>query len=323
MKKILILVMSCKDKFFIEQEAYINNTWGKDIIEGKYPNISLMKYRGGEPNNYINNDVLYLHCEDDINNTFKKTYVALSILKDKFNDYDYIFRVNTSTYVNVPLLNAFVQSLENDKTLWCAELYSLSEAMTPFPLYLFGRGNALLISKFLVNVILSEGFSYLYFNMTDDNTIGNILNSYWMRQGKVYLDYIKSFRHGWFRCIGTDIMTKNTICQWNNDNCDFDFMKNFLTIQIKRYWEREKENKNYIDLYDECFKDSKDENVEEAVKMQYEYSKDPNVFIGSILGYIKYSEWLNVDKNQLYYLETHNKSCDDINRGKAQDLIIL
>ena len=114
-------------------------------------------------------------------------------------------------------------------------------------------------------------------------------------------------------------------------NCEF----LFLTIQIKRYWEREKENQNYIDLYDKCFKGNKDDNIEKAVKMQYEYSKEPNVFIGSILGYIKYSEWLNVDKNQLYYLETHNnknqlyylethnKSSDDINRGKAQDLIIL
>ena len=323
MKKILILVMSCKDNFFIEQEKYIDNTWGKDILEGKYPNITLIKYHGGEDNTYISKNEIGIHCEDDINNTFKKTYAALSLCKGNSINFDYIFRINTSTYVNVPLLNEFVQSLTDDKVLWCAELYSLSEAMTPFPLYLFGRGNALLISNYLVNVLLRDGFPYLYFNMTDDNTIGNILNSYWMKRDEDYLQHIKSFRHGWYRCIGADVTTANTICQWKNENCDFNFMKTFVTIQIKRYWEREKENKNYIDLYNNCFKDNVDDDIETSVKMQYDYSQEPNVFIGSILGYIPYSVWIKIDKQQLYYLETHNKSSDDINRGKAQDLIIL
>ena len=325
MKKILILVMSCKNDFFIEQEKYINSTWGKDIIDGKYPNIKLLKYHGGEENNQINNDTLALHCEDDINNTFKKTYFTFSVIQqlEGYNDYDYIFRVNTSTYVNVPLLNAFVQSLEDDSILWCAELYSLSEAMTPFPLYLFGRGNALLLSRKLVNIIMSEGFSYLYFNMTDDNTIGNILNSYWMKNNQNYLNHIKSFRHGWFRCIGSNVKTANKICQWNNENSDFNYMKTFVTIQIKRYWERDIENNNYIDLYNDSFKDNIDNDIEKSVKLQYEYSENPNVFIGSILGYIEYNYWNTLDKNKLYYLETHNKSSDDINRGKGQNLIIL
>ena len=323
MKKILILVMSCKDEFFQEQENYINDTWGRQILEDKYSNISLIKYHGNERENRLEGNNLLLHVEDDINNTFKKTYLALSILKKNNFDYDYIFRVNTSTYVNVDLLNSFVQSLEDDSILWCSELYSLSEAMTPCPLYLFGRGNALLFSKRLIDIILSEGFPYIYFNMTDDNTVGNILNSYWIKNGENYLNHIRAFRHGWSRCIGNNVITKNSICQWKNDNCDFDFMKTFVTIQIKRYWEREKENKNYIDLYNNCFKDNKDDNICESVKLQYEYSKNPNVFIGSILGYIDYNYWLNLDKRQLYYVETHNKSSDDINRGKGQDLIII
>lgn len=322
MKNIIILVMSCKDPFFQEQEKLIDETWGKDILEGKYPNITLVKYHGDEEENKIKDNIMYLHCEDDINSTFKKSYLALSLCK-RYYQYDYIFRVNTSTYVNVDLLNAFVQSLKQDDVLWCAEEYSLSESMTPFPLYLFGRGNALLFSKYLVDIIISQGFSYLYFNMTDDNTIGNILNSYWMKNNMNYLDHIKSFRHGWYRCIGTNVITKNSICQWMNDNCSFDFMKTFLTIQIKRYWEREKENQNYIDLYNNCFKDNKDDDIQKSVELQYEYSKNPNVFIGSILGYVSYEQWKNIDKDQLYQLEVNNKSADDINRGKGKDLIIL
>ena len=322
MKRILILVMSCNDSFFLDQESYIYDTWGNEIK--KYPNIDLCIYRGGENETSFDkeNNILKLRVEDDINNTFKKTYLAFDMVKDIF-EYDYIFRVNTSTYVNIQLLNEFIQSLTDDSILWCAELYSLSEAMTPYPLYLFGRGNALLFSKYLVNIILEEGFSYLYFNMTDDNTIGNIINSYWIKRKENYLNHIKSFRHGWYRCIGANVITKNSICQWKNENCSFDFMKTFITIQIKRYWEREKENKNYIDLYNKCFKNRIDDDIENTVKMQYQYSKNPNIFIGSILGYIDYKTWCVVDKNKLYYLETHNKSSDDINRGKAQNLIIL
>ena len=321
MKKILILVMSCKDKFFVEQEAYIDNTWGKDILDGKYPNITLLKYHGGESENKIEDNVFKLNCEDDINNTFKKTFVALSLCHNYY-EYDYIFRVNTSTYVNVPLLNAFVQSLEKDDILWCAETYSLSEVMAPFPLYLYGRGNALLLSKFLVNVILGHGFSYLYYNMIDDHVIGNILNSFWIKKGEDYLQHIKSFRHGWFRCINQELSMKNSICYWNNSNTDFDYIKTFITIQIKRYWEREIENKNYTDLH-KAFENNVDDDIENTVKMQYEYSLNPSVFIGSILGYIDYDKWVNFDKRQLYYIETHNKSADDPMRGKAQDLIIL
>ena len=53
MKNILILVMSCKDEFFQEQEKFIDQTWGKDVLEGKYPNIKIMKYHGGEDKNEI------------------------------------------------------------------------------------------------------------------------------------------------------------------------------------------------------------------------------------------------------------------------------
>lgn len=323
MKKILILVMSCKDEFFKEQESYIDNTWGKDILEGKYENISLIKYHGGEDKTYVVDDKDFcLHCEDDINNTYKKTYMAFSLCKSYY-EYDYIFRVNTSTYVNVPLLNAFVQSLEKDDILWCAETYSLSEVMAPFPLYLYGRGNALLFSAKLIDIILMNGFSYLYFNMVDDHVIANILNSYWMSRNENYTEHIKSFRHGWFRCIGIEQSLGNSICKWNNDNESFDYMKTFLTIQIKRYWQREIENQNYIDLYEKCFRDNEDNEIEKSVQMQYDYSLNPSVFIGSILGYIDYNVWVNIDKNQLYYIETHNKSADDPMLGKAQDLIII
>ena len=43
--------------------------------------------------------------------TYAKTYYALKYVNENL-DYDYIFRTNTSTYVNTKLLQAFVDSLE-------------------------------------------------------------------------------------------------------------------------------------------------------------------------------------------------------------------
>ena len=320
MKKILILVMSCNDEFFLEQEKYIDQTWGKDILEGKYPNIDLYKYRGCSDENLIGDHMMLLNCEDDIQNTFKKTYYAFAVSIRRF-EYDYIFRVNTSTYVNVPLLNAFVQSLKDENDLWCSELYSLSNMPAPFPLMLYGRGNGLLLSKKLVNIIVAEGFPFIYLHQCDDNIIGAVLNSHWIKNKIDYATKIHSFRHGWFRCINTTTKSNHSLCTWHNDNCDFDFMKDFLTIQIKRYWEREIENKNYTDLYEQCFSKNEDNNIKEAVKKQYEYDKNPNIFIGSILGYIDMKTWKTIDKNSLYELEINTKSADDPSRGKKDILI--
>lgn len=323
MKKIVILVMSCQDEFFVNQEKVVDETWGADIISGKYPNVTLYKYRGGYSYDDVTDDnMIKLRCEDDINNTFKKTWAALSIL-NKVEQYDYVFRVNTSTYVNVDLLVHFVESLENDETLWCGELYSLSEAYVPQPLYLFGRGNALLFSRKLIDILLCEGISFLYSRMTDDNTIGNILNSYWLKHGKNYLDHIKAFRHGWFKCTDVGVTSNNSICTWYNEDTDFEFMKTFLTIQAKRYWKREIENEHYYELHNSCFVGNKDEDISNTVDLQYEYSRNPQVFIGSILGYLDYSTWVRFDKQHLYNIEVNNKSSDDINRGKWKDLIIL
>ena len=129
--------MSCNDNFFIEQEKVIKETWASPIIKGEYSNIDFIIYRGDpslDKHKFIKSEnTLLLRCEDNLQNTYKKTYYALSLI-DKNFDYDYIFRTNTSTFVNVSLLNEFVQTIDNDEVLWTSDLYSLSESMTPYPL---------------------------------------------------------------------------------------------------------------------------------------------------------------------------------------------
>lgn len=318
MKKILIMVMSCNDNFFIEQEQSIKNTWIKKLSE--FDNIDYLIYHGNPDllkHKYDKqNHILSLKCEDDMNNTFKKTYYAFN-LANKIYDYDYIFRTNTSTYVNIELLNSFIQQLDNDEILWSSDLYSLSNSFCPYPLYLYGRGNGLILSKKLINIILCEGISYLYLNKCDDWIIGNILNSYWIKQNKNYLDYIKGYKHGWFKCVPDEQPNNHQLCVYGNKNKDWSFINQFITIQIKRYRERHLENEHYKEL-NEVFIENNytNELLNELVKDNIKYSEKPSIFIGSILGYTDYNSWLNCNKMELFNYQVKHKASDDEEYGK-------
>ena len=88
MKKILILVMSCNDEFFKQQVEKIKQTWAKPILDGKYSNIDFMSYDGWDGQHYYDKDnkCIHIRCEDDLDNTYKKTFYALSIIKHKLSN---------------------------------------------------------------------------------------------------------------------------------------------------------------------------------------------------------------------------------------------
>ena len=318
MKKILISVMSCNDDFYITQEQIIKETWIKQI--NQFDNIDYIIYRG-DPNipkhKYDKEQhLLSLRCEDDIDNTFKKTYYSFK-LSSKIYDYDYIFRTNTSTYINVALLNQFIQQLDNDNILWSSDLYSLSNSFCPYPLHLYGRGNGLILSKKIIDVILSEGISHLYYGKCDDWVIGNILNSYWIKQGKDYLDYLKGYKHGWYKCVPEEQPNNHKLCVYGNKNKDWEFIKQFITIQIKRYRERHLENTQYKEL-NETFEQNKynEDELNDIIKSNIEYSKRPSIFIGSSLGYTDYEDWKNCNKMELFNYQVKHKAIDDAEFGK-------
>ena len=77
--------MSCNDEFFKHQEQIIRETWLKPVIDGKYENIDYCFYSGDEDiekHKYSKDEhYLTLRCEDDVKNTFKKTYYAFKLCK--------------------------------------------------------------------------------------------------------------------------------------------------------------------------------------------------------------------------------------------------
>ena len=277
--------MSSNNDFFRHQNEIIRNTWGKDV--------DVLFYEGDYYIDNINGDVLELNCKDTIDWTYAKTYYALKYVNDNL-DYDYIFRTNTSTYINTKLLQAFVDSLEDTQVLWTSELYSLSEGIAPYPLTLYGRGNGLLFSKELVELFIRIGINFLYMNVVDDLYIGNVLNSYHMSRNEDYKKYIKSFTHAWYKCVPSEFDCGHKLSNFGKCG-DAEYYKDFITIQVKRYREREFEEKHYYELHN-IMKDCNVGSVDKII----EYSNNPSVFLGSVIGYMDYENWVNIDKNFLY-----------------------
>lgn len=329
MKKILILSMSCQHEFFLEQENVVRETWAKPIIEGKYENIKFLLYRGGyEKNSYSKNECcLKLNVEDDIQHTFKKTYFALSMAFKNFGEFDYVFRTNTSTYVNVELLNAYIQQLEDDESLYSGDIYSLSELKCPYPLSLTCRGNALIMSKKIVERILKHGIGYLYrTDQADDACISTILNSWWIENGQDYKKYLKSFRHCWYKCIEQDFNNGNQLCGYGNTNISFDFLKDFITIQIRNYGDllsfkyRTNESEKMYEI-DKVFKNNTNSDIaDSSIKLNKDRETNYDIFIGSLLNYISYDKWLSLNKQALYDYEITHKASDDSCKDIIKDI---
>ena len=335
MKKILIVCMGCQNEFFVNQEKFVKDTWAKPIIEGKYENIGFMIFRGGyDKNSYSNSEhLLKLNVEDDADNRYKKCYLAYSMIRKNFKEYDYIYRTNTSTYVNVELLNAFIQNIDNDEVLYSGEIMSLAELPAPYPLCLSCRGDSVIISAKMMDILLEYSLPFLYMkNHSEDVFTSCVLNSYWISQGKDYKDYIKSFYHGWYKCIPSNFNNGNRLCGWCNDSTDYNYWKNFISIRVRSlngkntndysdYSYRTEEEQRLNELND-IFANHHDEAIEDTVKKNIERSNDLDVFIGSTLGYISYQNWKTTSKSSLYVYEKSKKAETDDWKNKLDPKLI-
>lgn len=315
---LFILVMGananiCDGFTFKDEFDLALQTWAKELPD----NVGLVYYDGGsymktEFDQYKNKKnvwILHLACEDDMKWTFKKTWMAYKFIYDKYKA-DWIFRTNTSTYVNVPVLNDFIHNLASPNVTYGSDLYSLSEACCPWPLCIYPRGNGILTNKNVYKpTIVDNGIMFAYQGICDDIAIGNLINSWNINNGKKYLNYIQGLPHAWYRCVDQVFDNGHKFSKFGDSNLNYN---DFVTITVKKYREREKEKDHYLELDKKMHlpivsKISETLWTDEMIK----YVKDPSIFIGSILGYIDFDKWKQMDKNELYLLEISHKASDD------------
>lgn len=322
MSKIVILVMGADAEIapnikFIDEYKLAKKTWAKD-----YDNI--IYFDGGK---YMKteydeeNHLLHLACEDDMKHVFKKTWMALKWLVDnnKINKEDWVFRTNTSTVINIKLLEYIVKKFAVPTNIYCSDIYSLTEGCCPYPLCLYGRGNGLLLSyDRIINNILKDGISFLYNDICDDIVLGNIFNSYTIKNkdSQPYWKYVKGLPHGWWKSVDRKFKNGHKICpEFGNDK----YLPYCVTYTAKRYRNRETELQNLEEI-SKLIVDNTNDNYEKYDAKIIEAMDNPSVFIGSILGYIDFQRWKNIDKNELYLLELSHKAVDDEQFEKYKEI---
>lgn len=160
-KKIVILAMCCNIRFFKQQFEVCKATWAKDIIENKYDNIEFWGYTASTDGKYHINKktrMIEIPCDDSINGTYDKTVKCFKLLKKQNIEFDYIFKTNCSTYINVDLLNLYVQNYcanNADNKIYTGNLYCTSDGTGPMDYSLMAVGNSMLLPKCWVDTIIS------------------------------------------------------------------------------------------------------------------------------------------------------------------------
>lgn len=182
--------MSCNQDLFINQENNIKNLYAKDIIDGKYENIDFWIYTASKDNKFHVNKQqhkLYIPCDDSLEGTYIKTLKTFSLINKLNLEYDYIIKTNCSTYINVPLLNRFINETDlNEKNIYCGSIYCSDNATGPFNWCFYGVGNSLILSKYWINNIVTTDITKFpnyvvsenkpYYKI-DDNALGLQINS--------------------------------------------------------------------------------------------------------------------------------------------------
>ena len=184
MKKAIILVMSCNQERYINEENIIRKTWGYGILQGKYENLSLFFYRGGHENEIIDNNVLYLKSSDNIDDTSLKTFDSFEMVNRIFKDYDYIIRTNTSTYLNIEAILSFLNMNLKDNMM-----YGPSLVINEYNKYIpYLSGHCLIFSKYIADKLLENKHKII--TGVDDAVFGYIL---WYVFGNSYMNYMMEF----------------------------------------------------------------------------------------------------------------------------------
>lgn len=253
--------------------------------------------------------VLHLACEDEMSFTFKKTWLAYKYVYDNFLP-AWIFRTNTSTYVNVDVLYDFIDNYAKPEITYGSDLYSLSEACCPWPLCIYPRGNGVLTHhKIYKPCIIENGISLAYQKICDDICFGILINSYNINKHGNYLNFIKGLPHAWYKCVDVLFDNNHKFSRFGDSNLNY---HDFVTITVKKYRDREKEKEHYLALHEKIKSDPIGFNAKPYwTNEMLDYVDNYSTFVGSILGYLDFDVWNNIDKNELFLKEICNKASDD------------
>ena len=211
--KLIILVLSKKDNGNIYDKFYQlqKDTWDSVDVE----NVSTFFYFGDSSENYIDGEDIFVSTEDSLRNCGLKTIEVFKILKDYH--YDFIFRTNSSSYVDKELLYKFL--LDKPKLRYYAGKVG-NHYNIPF-----ASGSGFVMSKDIVDFLLLNE-SKINHHFLDDVSFGKILSENDINPKELPRFDVTSDN------IDTDYFHYR-IKNDNRDN-DLDFMKKIFNLKQNR-----------------------------------------------------------------------------------------
>lgn len=164
MPKILILILSCKHPvyMFLSEEG-IEKTWNSISVD----NINTYYYYGGHDNSYHDQKNIYLKSADGYNSITKKTIEAFAYSIKNFQ-FDYIFRTNSSSYIDKNKLNFWLKD-KPKKNFYSGVIGNNSGVA-------FASGCGYTISKDLVEKIV-QNQDKVNTRLIDDVAVSHFLNT--------------------------------------------------------------------------------------------------------------------------------------------------
>lgn len=168
MKKLLILSMLCNKEKWLNEANIVRRTWANDILQKKYNNIDMYFFTSstnGEDYVDENAHVIYVNSKDGVADTAEKTIKAFKYSLNNF-DFDYCILTNTSTVLNIKLINEFINSdLIDEKCFYGGKL------ICRFNACLFFRGNFIMLGHESVLKVATNSkiVSHLFYGANDVN----------------------------------------------------------------------------------------------------------------------------------------------------------
>ena len=162
--KILILVLSVNDNnIYSEFYKTQKDTWDSIKIDG----ITTYYYFGNNSDDIISENNILTSVKENILNCGYKTLKAFEMIKDM--EFDYIFRTNSSSYVDKLLLKEHLK--DKPKINYYSGCIGVCDNIT------FASGSGYVLSKNLINLILSNSEKWNH-NYIDDVSLGLLLKEF-------------------------------------------------------------------------------------------------------------------------------------------------
>ena len=273
-KKIAIMNLSTvhsKVHLYEKLEQCGKETWAKDVIDGKYPNIDYWTVLDCEEESHIDetNHIIYIKSQTENNiyqllNRWLEAYKIIAATKK----YDYILRVNPSTWVNIEFINEMLAVEKDDSKIFTHKFYAAF--WSSFNIYCSGAAMVWPARNMPILEQLTNANKKCLDYVLDDIA----MSTFWRHRAKIL--GLSDVMDSWVSLEGYCLWDEYNNIDWSN----VDIKTPMVQIKTPSFKD-DSENKEYLRIDNDVFKMQKYDELyrqwrntlsdEEFVKFVYDY----------------------------------------------------